>query len=854
MAIETLITLVILAVIAIAIFYIISVWVYKRAPANMGFIRTGFGGTKVCLGQGAMVLPVFHEVSWVSLETIKLIVSRSRDQAILTSDKIRVDVVAELYTHVGHTEDDLLTASRSLGEKTFDADNVRNLLEAKIISALRSYAATKTLNELHENRDTFARDIKTQVRDSFQANGLNLEEVTIVTMEQTGKEYFKTDNVFDAEGLKIITEITSKAKREVHETEKKASVAIRQKELDTQLELLEIERQEAFAKANQDKAVSNEQALRVGEKQRYVLEQKMAVEQKEIENEQTLEHLRTDRDVAIIEEARKREIAEIEKTRVTEQERRDREIHLIAKAKEEELANIQRNLDLEKAEKDRQIELHEKSKEEELAKIQRERALEIAEKDRHIQAIANDQQRQEAEILRQTAITASEEQAREERIKASEGAEVMIQQQKLASRLSLLDVDKNDAFATAAQEKEIAEEQARILTQKQLFLLEQKWQVEQEEINKELYVEQAQIDKEAQVMLESQKKETAEVQRSLARQSEERNREIALAAKEMELEQAEARRLEATTARQKAEHEAESVRHVADAERQRIIDLIEAENNAETRRVEEENKAKISKMHMLAQAEARKEAAQREADATLTRARASSEAQQINALGIEKEAAAKGRAEMEIEQLRVDNTQRMLEAEAIGLEAKADALKKYNEAATFLELSKMQIDAEREVRSDQAKAMGNALQGAQIRMYGGSDDGTIDNIRSLFTSGFGVGEALEGLAQSMPDGLRQRFAENGIRGLFGAPGGTGRFQHAVTEIGELLTQTLKTRKNREETSFKDALLQLQEAAGSDKSKVDAVSLLTDFNQAGVFDDVPFETVWSLLLATSKSVN
>jgi len=586
MSIETLITLVILAVIAVAIFYIISVWVYKRAPANMGFIRTGFGGTRVCLGQGAMVLPVFHEVSWVSLETIKLIVSRSRDQAILTSDKIRVDVVAELYTHVGYTEDDLLTASRSLGEKTFDADNVRNLLEAKIISALRSYAATKTLNELHENRDTFAKDIKSQVRDSFQANGLNLEEVTIVTMEQTGKEYFKADNVFDAEGLKIITAITSKAKREVHDTEKKASVAIRQKELDTQLELLEIERQEAFAKANQDKAVSNEQALRVGEKQRYVLEQKMAVEQKEIENEQTLEQLRTDRDVAIIEEARKREVAEIEKTRVTEQERRDREIHLISKAKEEELANIQRNLDLEKAEKDRQIELHGKSKEEQLAQIQREQALEIAEKDKQIQSIVNDRQRQEAEILRQTAITTSEEQAREERAKASEVAEVAIQQQKLASRLSLLDVDKNDAFATAAQEKDIAEEQARILTQKQLFLLEQKWQVEQEEIHKELSVEQAQIDKEAQVLLDSQKKETAEVQRSLARQSEERNREIALAAKEMELEQAEARRLEATAARQKAEHQAESVRHVADAERQRIIDLIEAENSAETRRVD----------------------------------------------------------------------------------------------------------------------------------------------------------------------------------------------------------------------------------------------------------------------------
>ena len=854
MTIETFITLVILAIIAVAIFYIISVWVYKRAPANMGFIRTGFGGTKVCFGQGAMVFPVFHEITWVSLETIKLIVSRSRDQAILTADKIRVDVVAELYTHVGHSEDDLLTASRSLGEKTFDADNIRNLLEAKIISALRSYAATKTLTELHENRDVFARDIKDQVLESFKVNGLSLEEVTIVSMEQTGKEYFKTDNVFDAEGLKIITAITSKAKREVHETEKKASVAIRQKELDTQLELLEIERQEAFARANQDKAVANEQALRVGEKQRYVLEQKIAVEEKEIHNEQTLEQLRTERDIAVIEEARKREVAEIDKTRITEQERRDREIHLIEKAKQEELANIQRNLDLEKAEKDRQIELHEKAKQEELAQIQRDRALNSALKDKEIQSISNERERQQAEIQRQTALATEEENAREQRNQAAEAAEVAIQKQKLESRLALLEVDKDDAFASAAQEKAVAEEQARVLTEKQIFLLEQRWQVEQEEIQKELSVEQAQIDKESQVLLDSQKKETAEVQRSLARQREERDREIALAAKQMELEQAEAKRLEATTARQRAEHEVESVRHVADAERQRIIDLIEAENNAQTRRVEEENKAQISKMHMLAQAEARNEAAQREADATLTRARASSEAQQISALGIEKEAAAKGRAEMEVEQLRVENTQRMLEAEASGIEAKADALKKYNDAATFLELSKMHIEAERDVRSDQAKAMGNALQGAQIRMYGGSDDGTIDNIRGLFTTGFGIGEALDGLAQSLPEGLRQRFAQNGVRGLFGTPNNAGKFHSAVEHIGELLKSVLKTKKDRESTSFKDAIEQLQTAAGSDVTHAEAVSVLAEFNQGGVFDEVPFETVWGLILATAKSVN
>ena len=854
MSIETLITLFILVIIAIAIIWIVSVWVYKRAPANRGFIRTGLGGTKVCLGKGALVLPVFHEVTWVSLETIKLIVSRSRDQGILTSDKIRVDVIAELYAHVGHTTDDLLIAGRSLGEKTFDPDSIRDLLEAKIISALRSYSATKTLNELHENRDLFANEIKNQVLESFSSNGLTLEEVTIVTLEQTGKEYFKTDNVFDAEGLKIITEITSEAKRKVHDTEKKTSIAIRQKELDTQLELLEIERQEAFARASQDKNVSNEQALQVGSKQRYVLDQKLAVEQKEIENEQLLEQRRTERDISIIDEARKRELSEIEKTRIIEEQRRDREIVLIGKAKEEELANIQKILALEKAEKDRQIDLLEKSKQEELAQIEHDLSLDEARKNKEVDLISYAREREEAEIQRQTEISAKEEQAREDRNKSTEAVRLSIEFTKLQTRLALLNLEKDDAFATAAQEKEVSSEQARILGEKQRFLIDERWKVEEEEINKELDLEKAKIEKEAAILTESQKTEAAEVQRSLARQSEERDREIALAAKEAELEQAQVKRLEVSAVREKAEHDSESVRHVADAERQRAIDLIEAENNAQTRRVEEENKAQISRMHMLAQAEARKDSAEREAQAILTKASASSEAQQIGAAGIEKEAAAKGRAEMEIETLRVQNTQRMLEAEASGIEAKATALKKYNDAATFIELAKMHIEAERDVRSDQAKAMGNALQGAQIRMYGGSDDGTIDSIRSLFTTGFGVGEALEGLAQSLPEGLRQRFAENGIRGVFGLPSRAGRFQHGVEQIGELLKQTLKTRKDRENTLFKDAIIQLKEAATTDTSKLEAVSLLTDFNESGMVDEVPFETVWNLVLATSKTLN
>jgi uncharacterized membrane protein YqiK len=847
---EVVISLLIAAIILIAIFYIISIWIYKRAPSNMGFIRTGFLGTKVCLGRGAIVLPVFHEITWVSLETIKFAVSRAREQAVLTADNIRIDVNTELYAHVGHTEAAVLTASRTLGEKTFDADKVRNLLEAKVVGALRSFAATKTLRQLHENRDAFAREIKENVSESFVANGLMLEEVTIVALEQSTKEYFRSDNVFDAEGLKVITEVTSEARRKVHTTERQTAVAIRNKDLTTQLELLEIERQEAVARASQDKEVANEQAKQLREKQTFVLDQRLAVEQRELENEKALEQSRTERDIAFTAEAKRREVAQVQKELALEQERRDREIALIDKAREAEIAEITRNLARERAERDKAIDLS-----------------------------AKERERQEAEIARATAVAAAEERARDQRHQASEETALSVRKRALETRLGVLKVDRDEAIAAAKQEKEISDERAQILSEQQRFVLERRWEVEQEEIRKQQALEAAQIQKEIAIIEEATQREAAEIHRELARQQEEmnrdialiskegerertdierflarekaeRDREIALAAKTRELEVAETARLASTAERERAEHGVESVRVVADAERARQVEVIEAGKAAETRRIDEESKATVMRMHMITQSEARKLAAELEAEATLTRARATTEAQKIGAEGIEREAGARGRAEMEVEQLRVANTQRQLEAEATGIEAKAEALKKYNEAATFLELARLRIEADRDVHIDQAKAMGSALSGAQIRMYGGGD-GTMDTIRGLFTQGFGIGEVLEGLAQSLPEGLRQRLSANGIQGLLGRPYNGGSLRQTYEHLNALVQGHLKSKKARD-VPFPEALATLEEHAGENEDLRHAIKILGEFNHEGALDRVPFDSVWNMINAVAKS--
>jgi hypothetical protein len=206
---------------------------------------------------------------------------------------------------------------------------------------------------------------------------------------------------------------------------------------------------------------------------------------------------------------------------------------------------------------------------------------------------------------------------------------------------------------------------------------------------------------------------------------------------------------------------------------------------------------------------------------------------------------------MEIESLRVVNTERLFEAEARGLETKAGALKKYNEAATFLELAKMHIEAERDVHIDQARAMGGALAQAQIRMYGGGADGTMDTIRGLFTSGFGLGEILEGVAQGMPDGLRDRLARNGIRGLFGRPNEPLAFRQGVERLEALANAALGESRS---LPLSEALEKLVEEAGDDAEARAAVGVLSSLNQQGYFDDVPFETVWALVQATAHAMD
>ena len=81
--------------VALVIIGIIIARLYRRSSKEVSFVRTGFGGEKVILNGGAIVLPVLHEIIPVNMNTLRLEVKRAADQALITRDRVRVEVMAE---------------------------------------------------------------------------------------------------------------------------------------------------------------------------------------------------------------------------------------------------------------------------------------------------------------------------------------------------------------------------------------------------------------------------------------------------------------------------------------------------------------------------------------------------------------------------------------------------------------------------------------------------------------------------------------------------------------------------------------------------------------------------------------
>ncbi|QOC21714.1 flotillin [Wenzhouxiangella sp. AB-CW3] len=401
------------ALVAIGLIYAA---LYKKVPRGIALVRTGMGGRKVIIDGGCLRLPVFHEVREVNLSTVQLTVRRNGEDALITRDSLRVDATVDFYVSVEESDDGVAQAARTLGDRTFDPDKLRELIEGKLVDALRAVAAEQDMMNLHENRQDFVQRVQEIVATDLSKNGLQLESVSLTGLDQTSTDNLNPNNMFNATALKLTAERVARETQARAEAEANARIA---------------DAREA--------ARAEEETIRARE----------TVERSEIEKERGVAIYRSESQA----ESRKAEIAS---NQAAENAELEKDEALRARA-------IERDRKLKISEQEQRIAVAEKSESESQAQARAEQARQervVAE-----EAVRTAQEQAAAERQKQVSVIRAQEEAEVDatRVRVSAGASREAVELEARGRSEAVELEARGRRQAAEQDKEAAEFRAQAL-------------------------------------------------------------------------------------------------------------------------------------------------------------------------------------------------------------------------------------------------------------------------------------------------------------------------------------------------------------------------------------------------------
>lgn len=389
------ITAILLAGIFIAIVVYLLYWLYRLSSKDVAFVRTGFGGERVIINGGALVLPIIHTITPVGMRTLRIEVKRAGERSLITKNRMRVEVTAEFYLRVKPVAEAVSLAAQTLGKRTMDSEQLKELVQGRFVDALSNMAAQMTMDEMQNRRGEYVKGVKVQVEDDLVRNGLELEAVSLTSLDQVSIELFNPSNAFDAEGLTQLTEQIESRKKVRNDIEQDTAIQIRSKNLQAEIEALEIQKQSEYARLSQEREIAKQRALEKAEIVRDRAERDREAQEAEILAVEEIEKTRIRKEKALEAERTLRETTLTEEIEARRKHRNDVE-------RETELAILAKNLEVELRALD----------------IEREKAFARLQQQ---QDIAARKARQEAEIAQHEA--EGEQSAEIARIRTSESIE-----------------------------------------------------------------------------------------------------------------------------------------------------------------------------------------------------------------------------------------------------------------------------------------------------------------------------------------------------------------------------------------------------------------------------------------------
>lgn len=336
------IAIIILAAIIIAVVVYLLHWLYKHSSKDLSFVRTGWGGERVVMGGGALVLPIVHDITEVSMNTLRIEVRRGDAKALITRNRMRIEVSVEFFVRVIPTAGAVAAAARTLGSRTMNPESLRDLVQGRFVDAMGAVAARMSMEEIHENRSEYIRGVRELVAPTLTENGLELETASLTGLDQADMKFFNPSNAFDAEGLTRLTEEIETRKKKRNDIEQDTAIAIKKKNLESEKLALSIDQESEYARLAQDREVQMRRAQQKAEVSLERTQREREIEEAQIRAKEATERARIAQQNAVeVERIQSEQVVErmeVQRRRALEVEEQDRVIALAAKAREQAAA------------------------------------------------------------------------------------------------------------------------------------------------------------------------------------------------------------------------------------------------------------------------------------------------------------------------------------------------------------------------------------------------------------------------------------------------------------------------------------------------------------------------------------
>ena len=389
---------------------------YRKVGPESALVRSGVSGLNVVTGKGMWVIPILHRVETMDLSLKRIEITRKGVSGLICRDNIRADIEVAFFVRVNNTVDDIKNVAQSIGcQRASERDKLIELFDAKFSEALKSVGKQFDFVELYNERDKFKVEILKVIGTDL--NGYVLDDCAIDFLEQTPLDMLNPQNILDAEGIKKITDLTSREHILSNEITREKEKTIKKQDVEARETILELERQQIEAEQKQYREVAevtareeasarqveNEERLKA-ERSKITTDEELAIAEqnklrtvivaqrnKERTDQVELERVQRDRQLEATDRERVVSLAQIEKDKVLEVEKRNiqeviRERLVVERAVVEEQERIKDTEEFATADRRKQVTLTDAEKDAQEALVKEVRAAEAEKQSTELQA------------------------------------------------------------------------------------------------------------------------------------------------------------------------------------------------------------------------------------------------------------------------------------------------------------------------------------------------------------------------------------------------------------------------------------------------------------------------------------